>query len=481
MNKRISLTKILLSLVIIIALGLSTFNLNAKFINLNEALSETTEFLNSNASGRLKSPAVDSELKCAYTAKSGDLILYYIFNFESGFIITSADTRLPSILGYSFNGCFDEKNLPSNFKWWLNEYSREISSFLPSAPESFSNMRSHAKVSRPEILPMIKTKWNQDAPYNNECPTVSGYKSVTGCVATAVAQLMKYWEWPLRPTGSNAGVIFNGTVYDWKNMIDEYRMNDYTSTQANAVAKLMRQVGAAVNMQYSPYGSGAYDVDVQIAMPKYFDYNQGMFFHWKDYTPLKEWINIVYSELAAGRPIYYTGSSDEGGHAFVCDGYDKNDYFHFNWGWGGYQDGYFLLTALNPAAGGAGSYEGGYNRSQAILTGFMPANNPEATTKKQVALIATGDFVYLGDNIFGIANSSIGVDLIYNPLGYSVTVDVGVKIVDVNNPEKVIYQQDNSDTYQSYTGFPGYYSYLPSLPDGEYKIYSIYREKGSAE
>lgn len=459
----------------------SALSLSAAPVSQATAEEEALKFLYSSHPGRNAAPAQNTHLNCAYTATSGETTLYYIFNFDSGFIITTADDRLPQVLGYSDKGTFDESKISDNMKWWLSEYSREISGYLPTAPESDSNLRLVRKEYRAPIEPLTKTQWDQSSPYNNDCPTSNGRRCVTGCVATAVSQIMKYHQWPVSPTGSNAGITFSGTVYDWANMLDTYQSGKYTSTQAAAVAKLMRQVGAGVNMQYSPYASGAYDSDVQIALSKYFGYAKGLKFYWKDYTPMKDWLNLVYAELAEGRPVYYSGSSSEGGHAFVCDGYSQNDYFHFNWGWGGYQDGYFLLSALNPASGGAGSYEGGYNRGQSILTGIMPANTPGAPSKQQSALISTGGFYYGGDNNFEIREGADGYSLFYNPLGYSETVQVALQILNASDNQEVEYVDLGTETLTPYYGYSAFDADIPNLPDGAYKIYLVFRAEGEKE
>ncbi|MDE5551627.1 MAG: C10 family peptidase, partial [Muribaculaceae bacterium] len=326
-----------------------------------------------------------------YVGKRGATDCFYVINTEGGFVIVSADTRLNEVLGYSDEGAFDIERISPDMQWWLDSYCDEIASALPYLTEApLSGTVTH-RASRNPITPMLKTKRNQEAPYNNTCPMDGRYnrRSVTGCVATAMAQIMKFHEWPKQPKGSNGGIVFTGTTYDWGNMLDVYEQGKYNVTEATAVATLMRQCGAAVDMQYSYAGSGAYDNRAQYALFTYFDYSQDIKMVYRDYTMQKEWNNIVYSELAAGRPLYYSGSSVNGGHAFVCDGYSANEYFHFNWGWGGYQDGYFLLSALNPETGGAGSYEGGYNSHQIIFTGIRPA---DGEAKKQTCILSTGTF-----------------------------------------------------------------------------------------
>lgn len=439
------------------------------------AAAEASDFLRQSHPG-LKAAPSHPALTLAYTADADDLAAFYVFNYSDGFVIVSADDRLPAVLGYSDNGAFDETRIPENFKWWLGEYRKEIAGWLPTASEPTSTGRQmRAPIRREPIAPLTKTTWNQDAPYNNDCPLdQSGQRSVTGCVATAMAQLMKYHEWPKKPTGSSGGIVFDGTTYDWSHMLDHYERGNYTSSQAAAVAKLMRQCGAAVNMMYSSWASGAYDNAVPYAFIHYFNYNPELQLVWKDYTPQSKWNDMVYAEVAAGRPVYYSGHSSEGGHAFVCDGYSENEFFHFNWGWGGYQDGYFRLTALNPASGGAGSYEGGYNSGQTIITGLAP-NTTGTTAPEQIALVSTGGFFYDKETTYVIKQDPSGYNMIYNPMIYSETVTVGLKFTNLDNPAaEPKYSSSGSVTLKSQYGFTELSASTPSLPDGTYSITPVF-------
>lgn len=428
----------------------------------------------------LRAPSTSpGSVEISYTAAKDGLDCFYVVNYDHGFVIVSADTRLPEVLGYSDNGRFDINRISPNMEWWLSEYSREISAWLPDAPESAVAKKIRRK-ERATIEPLVSTRWNQDAPYNNDCPLDSKYgaRSVTGCVATAMAQLMKYHNWPEKPTGSNAGVTFTGTTLDWANMIDVYEKGKYSGTQAAAVAQLMRQCGAAVNMQYSAYSSGAYDNEVQFALRNYFDYSPDLQMVWKDYTPQSRWNDIVYSELAAKRPVYYSGASQRGGHAFVCDGYSANEYFHFNWGWGGYQDGYFRLTALNPETGGAGSYEGGYNSGQSIITGIRP---DDGATEIQSSINATGAFCY-DEGRFVVRESIMGdYELFYNPLYYTIDVYFGLKITaaDKADANPVFVKCGGQATLLPNYGTTEFSGAIPALEDGVYHIYGVYSADGN--
>lgn len=457
---------------------LTTISIWGAPITPQDASAEASAFLNSNPKG-LRAPASQGvALKLAYTCKGSEQALFYIFNNSDGFVIVSADDRFPAILGYSESGRFDESKIPVNMKTWLDGYAAEMTHYMAKLPDGIGREGAPLKASRQPIEPLITTKWDQDSPYNLLCPTDTYGRAVTGCVATAYAQIMKYHQWPLKPQGSNAGVNFDGTTFNWRQMIDEYTDGNYTATQATAVATLMRQCGAAVDMQYSSWSSGAYSFDVQPALTRYFLYDPSLKMLWKDYTPQSEWEDIIYAELVAGRPVYYSGQSSEGGHAFVCDGYSQNSYFHFNWGWGGYEDGYFLLTALNPASGGIGSYEDGYTSSQSVIIGIKPGTESSEPTQSEI--VATGGFYYQGSLSFNIQDSTNGYYLFYNPLGYTLNIQPGIKITPAAGGEPIYRECGTS------VELPASYGYqvmtlgsAPRLEDGIYHVSPAFYPAGS--
>lgn len=412
------------------------------------------------------------ELNLVYTQTSDAGNCFYVFNAPNGkgFTIASADDRLPSVLGFTDNGTFDEANLNDNLRYWLGEYTKEISGFLAKDPDVAPYRAKARPMDYAPIEPLCTTKWNQGKPFNNDCPYDSWAHStsVTGCVATAMAQVMKYHNWPVNPTGSRNGYIFSNTTLKWEDMIDVYEDKKYSGTQAAAVAQLMRQCGASVDMQYSAYASGAYENDVQVALRTYFDYDPNLELHYRDYFTYSEWNKMVYDELSTNGPVFYCGQSNAGGHAFVCDGYLGNNFYHFNWGWGGYQDGYFLLNALNPATGGAGSSAGGYNANQSIMTG-VKKNQNSGTIHLQESAISTGAFTY-SNNKFQVTGSTDNVNLIYNPLATTYTATFGVKIVKYADNSEPRYVTSGSRSMARWSGFSDMTVTMPSLADGKYKV-----------
>lgn len=433
-----------------------------------EALVRMAEFTASDSSLRKKAPST-AKSTLVYTANAegtSDAAFYVFNNPEGGFAIVSADDRLPAVLGFSNNGAFDMDRISPDMKWWLGEYSKDIARLYEEegvdVSASSSAFKRAAVVERKPIEPMLKTRWDQMAPYNMFTPQ----QYPTGCVATAMAQIMKYHEWPVAPTGSHGGETFEGTVYDWENMIDIYENGRYSTQEAEAVATLMRQCGASVDMMYSPWASGAYSFNVPVALFTYFGYNESMQLEFRDYHKMSEWNDMVYAELEGNRPVYYSGASSNGGHAFVCDGYLGNNYFHFNWGWSGYQDGYFLLNALNPGVGGTGSFAGGYNTQQTIITGVKKS---EGETKRQLALLSTGSFRYNeAKGEFGVDSDPDGYNAFYNPLGYVVSGTIGLKVTPMAGGDPKYFQGQSFSLASAYL-INNYKCSVSGLADGTYK------------
>lgn len=328
------------------------------------------------------------------SAVSPSATCYYVFanGEDKGFTIVSGDDRMPEVVGYSAQGTYDPDHLPANYVGFMKAYQETVEALLKGDAQVSGGL-AEARQWRAEragtaaVAPLLGSiKWNQYEPYNNMCPLYKGTnRSVTGCVATAMAQVMMYYQYPkeLKATikaytaksyGIQIPEISSGATYDWDNMLPDYSKSDYNSAQADAVAKLMYHCGAAVKMDYGP-SSGANVTPTILAT--YFGYDADLM---QDFTrtvfTLQQWMTLIDNELKAKRPILYSGQASDGGHEFVCDGSDGNGLYHINWGWGGYQDGYFDLTILQPTKGGAGSGSAvdGYNRNCSMIIGIAPDN-----------------------------------------------------------------------------------------------------------
>ena len=328
------------------------------------------------------------------SAVSPSATCYYVFanGEDKGFTIVSGDDRMPEVVGYSAQGTYDPDHLPANYVGFMKAYQETVEALLKGDAQVSGGLAEvrqwrAERAGSAAVAPLLDgIKWDQREPYNNRCPLYEGTnRSVTGCVATAMAQVMMYYQYPkkLKSTiesyttkayGINIPAIYSGATYDWDNMLPDYSKSDYNSAQADAVAKLMYHCGAAVKMDYGPL-SGANVTPIILAT--YFGYDADLM---QDLTrtvfTLQQWMTLIDNELKAKRPILYSGQASDEGHEFVCDGSDGKGLYHINWGWGGYQDGYFDLTILQPQKGGAGSGSAvdGYNRNCSMIIGIAPDN-----------------------------------------------------------------------------------------------------------
>ena len=309
---------------------------------------------------------------------------FYVFNVGEGqgYIIAGADDRIPVVLGYSDRGSFDPEKMPMNMQAWLKEYNAQME-YLNQHPEAAAPKKT---VSGSSIDPLLgTTEWNQGNPYNSLCPMDGDSRSVTGCAATAMAQVMFFWKYPnytvaeipgytTDTKGFNMPAIAAGTAIDWNNMLPKYNGSE-TEVQKQAVAELMLMCGTSLQMDYTSNSSGAVTRRAADAWKDYFDYDQGTKNEVREDYRLAAWNQKVYDELKAGRPVLYYGQSSGGGHAFVIDGYGGDDYFHVNWGWGGGSNDYFLLSILdsdNNSGIGASSSSDGYSFDQGAIFGAQP-------------------------------------------------------------------------------------------------------------
>ena len=321
---------------------------------------------------------------------------YYVFNNgdNRGFTIVSGDDLLPEIVGYSDRGTFTTDNMPVQLKDFLDGYKHMVADLLSGDSHAKSvvmernNQLLTAPGSSPVHTPLLGTiVWDQGSPFNNLTPMKNGAHSVTGCVATALAQIMAYYKYPsalmedipaytTSTNGYEMPSISKGQIYDWDNILDTYlNSSEYNDTQALAVAKLMLHVGCALKTNYGNSGSGANSSTAGKVLAKYFGYDPDntTSISRKDVTQ-QEWNNIIYGELEALRPVLVSGSNSSIGHAFICDGSDSNGLFHINWGWGGRYNGYFDITTLCHYQADIIGGDDGFNRGNSIVCGIAPDN-----------------------------------------------------------------------------------------------------------
>lgn len=345
---------------------------------------------------------------------------FYVFNSQDseGFVIIAADDVAHPILGYSHSENLDIDNMPDNLRWWLSEYDRQIRWAQDNnteqseeiAQEWQQSYTNRINAATPVVAPLIQTKWNQLAPYNNLCPIFDGNnRAATGCVATATAQIMNYWQHPIHGTGSvnyttttrgfQLSADFSNSYYDWNNMLEDYSTMQATTAQKNAVAKLMSDVGIACGMDYAldeTGQSGSHNFYACRALRTYFDYDQSMEYIERNSHSDLSWFYVLVQQLDKNLPMLYRGTGEEngqptGGHSFVCDGYDNSGSFHFNWGWSGLGDGYYLLSALMPSETGIGAVVGDYSYNQAAVLNIKPSTHSEGHSLQLWADIEVSD------------------------------------------------------------------------------------------
>ena len=351
----------------------------------------------------------------------------YAFNLDGGgFVIASGDERALPVLGYSDSGTIDADNMPENMRWWLKGYEEAIAELGNAVIINPLNQNEQ----RAAIAPLVKTTWDQLPVYNQDCPVYNGavekYKGkqcLTGCVATAMAMVMYYHRYPAATTSPIPAYDYvvtnlaNGVVedfhsdalpevtFDWNNMLEKYCVTDangndaplpgLTDQQKKAVSTLMRYCGQATKMSYSPHISTTHGEYIAQALFHYFNYDKGVECVYRPNYSISEWETLCYNELAANRPVVLAGSANDGGHAFVCDGYDGNGLFHINWGWGGYCDNYFALSVLNPYSfsNQTNAIGTGYCMNQRMIVGIQPPTEGTTTANDLPKLIPNSNFI----------------------------------------------------------------------------------------
>lgn len=351
---------------ILIAICVSALFANGKQISQNAALSAARKY------SRTGQVAPAKNLRSDKTNNAP----YYAFNLEQGYVIVSGDDEMTELVGYAENGFFDAENVPPQMQLWLDGYAEYVAAVQSGKAKARKILLSDS----PSVVvePLVTTKWNQDAPFNNFAPEYTDdnnntQRCATGCAATAMAQIMKFHNWPEQGVGhysyehQSFGTIssnFSEHVYDWTNMIDRYNNGEYSNVQADAVALLMKDCGVSLNMNYGPV-SGASIYSYTPAFKNYFRYSSRTVN--RSGCETAEFTKIITDELLEGRPIIYCGTGEDGGHAFVVDGYDTNYFLHVNWGWGGYSDGYFDMNYMDPTGLGIGGGSGAFKWNQGIV------------------------------------------------------------------------------------------------------------------
>ncbi len=383
--------KKLLTLVIAVIFDIGTMFANPVDVNTAKELGH--KFVQANFEKSMRS---DLQLYYTVTSDNGEPCVY-VFNMgNEGFVMVAASDNVRPILAYSENGPFDASNPYNGAMFMLETYKNSISYAIekninptPEIAGQWESLRNCGRLSNKKsgtVGPLVQTKWNQNSPYNLYAPAASGGpggRCYAGCVATAMSQVMKYWDHPAQGTGSHSyycpgygqqSANFGATTYHWNLM--PRTLSSASQEQIEAVATLMYHCGVAVDMGFAPDGSGAYSGDVPPAMANYFDYDYCVQKQRSSYS-LNNWIAMLEAEFDLGRPVYYSGHSSSGGHAFVADGYNEDDFISFNFGWSGSDDDWYQVDAID------------YNNNAAAIFNYVPSAVYQNTVQAPTNVTAT--------------------------------------------------------------------------------------------
>ena len=453
-------------------------------ISVNQAKAIASRFMSSHA-------MPTTSIKMVHRAPglndgSNDRVAYYVFNASRGYVIVAGDDRAPAVLGYSDHGTFDAQDVPEAMQELLDSYATQI-----GALEQGAKADLHLSNRRP-VTPLVHAAWSQNSPYNTRLPIINGKRAYVGCVATAMAQVMHYWKWPSRPTTAIPAYTTDElhiampslpvVDFQWDLMKDTYLTNDSISAEGKAAATLSLYCAQSVTMDFKSSSSSAYSSHIPNALVNYFGYSPKMKYYQRQIFTTDEWENLIYNELSARRPVFYSGSSSEGGHAFICDGYDGNGLFHINWGWNGQSNGYFLLNVLSPEAQGTGGSSGadGYILRQAIIIGVEPGTQSATELEVCAKYIELQSYTSSRSSI----NSNFSATQVTHFINYTrdpISFDFGWALYDSNNTMV-------SMLTTSYTNnLPSNYYIYPTrtlqfgagISSGTYRIVPMFRERNA--
>lgn len=509
----------------------------AEQLNLQQAIDRIQSDTQGAAARRtpafLQQSNLTSHYRLAMTAQTeaGDKNLFYVVNTlhptngeEQSFLILSADDLAPALLAYG-DTPFHTDSLPANVQYWLDNYKEAIHHAIETGKPIVAGATSATIIEK-----LIRTKWSQSGSYvlvaqNQvnaalEAAGVPTFDTYTGCVATAAAQVMNYYQYPAQGTGSHSycfyvekesvtttgadttlyipitmSADFSTSTYDWAHMADNYDYQYYENgnhtytdnslQEKLAVAQLMYDCGVAVEMSYGADGSGAYTEKWCEALPAYFNYDKAIHQEYRTFYTQDEWEIMIYNELAAKRPVIYSGRNASGGHAFLCDGYDGAGHFHINWGWNGKGDGYYTLIgneALSPH-----DDEGGYVNAQQIICGIQPDKGNSFAPDKIANRDGYSLSIYM-DQMWTtpLPQETYPISYIllkggfYNVGNRPIDVRLGAKFVKVDDPSVVVYEPCTykEDTFEVGDGYYSYYVRPYSIPqDGTYYVYPVWMYK----
>lgn len=406
--------------------------------------------------------------------------LTVIGNHHVGFVVLANDDAIEAVVGVSNKPYTNDTNINPSFQWYLRAANAAIASRIANGQGYSGSIAPSAPLPN-HVDSLIETKWHQEAPYNNDIQKdANGNPYLVGCVAIAMTQIMRYHKYPTVGKGSNTysmngetlSADFSASPYQWNKMLPIYDKGKYTDEEAKAVSELMRQVGISVNMDYKPGFSSSYTKSAQNALIKYFGYNPNMNRYTRNFYSEQEWMDMVFSELSQHRPIYYSGNDRnwENGHAFVIDGYNQDGKVHVNWGWGGFEDGYFDIGILTPQGNGDYSYK------QDMIIDIQPAQDGQ--WKSHLTLNYDNELT-----IEKLGKRSISVPEIQLWNVSSSTLNGIFQLVIEGNGiqhDLVSIDYTAKDSYWKSYKLPNL-SLPTGLPDGDYQIYPRFKDDRDAD
>ena len=452
-----------------------------------QALGLAKSFLNA----RGKTVAEHHLAKAPYTKNRpvGDAA-YHVFDVAGGgFVVVSGDDRTAPVLGYSDRGAFRDDDMPEGLQWLLQTYEEQIGHVRELSGQHGMRQKqrtaSQTASVRHNIEPLMSTLWNQGYPYNLLCPQYYnqdgslGDRCATGCVATAIAQVMAYYRYPeatirtipgyVQHFSTNQGDksvqlrnVPSNSVIDWSKMLDVYGNQD-NAQQQQAVAQLMYWVGLGCKMGYGPSSAAGFPEAVN-ALKRYFGYDDGTHIESRSNHTIQSWNDLLYNELETGHPVAFAGTNSGGAHAFVLDGYDVDGLFHVNWGWGGMDNGYFRIDVLDPdddSGIGASSTPGGYNMGQDAIIGMRLPD--DVTAPADAYKLTVNDWDIKRGNVFfaNYVNWS-GVDADWN-----------VGIARVNADGSLSIMGNEATTHLNQNTYQGFEFAVKGLTQGTHRIVPV--------
>ena len=498
-----------------VAAIMGVFAAEAENVSQEEAQNMAQQFLQQKGKiGSVK--CVESSSARARRATSGEAPCYYVFNVgqQEGFVIIAGDDLAPQVLGYSNSGSIDMEHLPCNLQEWFEACEAQINYMRENNIPAVTPQATKRKIS-----PLVKVGWDQDSPYNILTPTYTKNgqqgRSATGCVATAMAQAMSVYRYPDATTAAIPSYSYtqssskkkmtvtgvnSGSTISWNNILNTYSGNE-SSTAKQAIATLMLYCGKSVQMWYDA-SSSALVADVPKALKQYFGYSNNVAYKYREngYT-YSQWEDMIYDELAAGRPVILSGKVENkttaAGHAFICDGYDGNGRYHINWGWSNSSDDYFVLNMLQPNKVGTGGVTGAFKYHQEAVIGIEPAAGMTPTVR-----LTVNDFA-LTTTMTTFQSVMVNGVKSYGPLGFKMTyvnklsntyqfdLNIGVyqngKLLEVlcdqtsSNTGREIWSQSQAEYSWSGHYLPGSSTVKCFSQPGTYMIVPVSRKSGSTE